>query len=874
MQQNLTGGGLAAPRPIPEPRPTPDRSIQPMEFSIRRVVERFGTYLPRGGSLPDEVWRQRHRFLVGLTWFHALIIALLGPALGYDWEFSFRAPFRDGTVWHTFGEALAVATCAVLAGCARRRALKASLVGVGLMTSSAVLVHLSGGLIELHFHFFVMIIFMALYESWIAFAVAVFYVAIHHGVVGVLWPEAVYNHARAIAAPWTWAGIHAFFVLCASVGSIIAWRYNEKTYASAARAANDARRVLERIQTLHGINSAVTSTLDLQSVLQVLMEKLDTFLPSTAVLVWLVNRESGTVERATCHNLDEADWKERKLDGTPRLVRLAIESRRPVIVRNIQTDSRAADPAFYRRNGLISYLGIPLVVRDEALGVLVFLTREEHEFAADEIEFFSSIAGHAAIAIHNSQLYEQTRNQARELEQANRELKRREEIQTLFKQLNEDVMRLGIDSLFKKLTEKVREILRVDISDVRVLVDGRWKLIGISGIDPRLLTANRSGTGRGPGGWIQTHRQPLVIPDLNSTTIPMGGTMRRLGLRSFVGVPLFSRAGDVIGVLRGMSYTPRAFSQEEVELLEQLAIGGAVALENARLFEQIQEQAVALEEANRSKDALLRTLEGQKADLSRLNVGLEREIAERTKAEAEIAAKNRDLETLLYVTSHDLREPLRAIENFSRIVNDRYADRLDDRGRDFLRRVIQGAQRLNRLLDDILMLSRSQRIGAPSEKVDGAEIISEALKRLEGKIASTNARIRVMDGFGGLRVDKTWATQAVYNLIANALKFTTNGAPPDIELAPYYFEQSRSVAGIVVRDRGPGVAPEHAERIFQLFQRAVGREIEGTGAGLAIVRQIAQRHGGHAWVQPRAGGGSEFVITFGGDKNVEGEKER
>ena len=69
--------------------------------------------------------------------------------------------------------------------------------------------------------------------------------------------------------------------------------------------------------------------------------------------------------------------------------------------------------------------------------------------------------------------------------------------------------------------------------------------------------------------------------------------------------------------------------------------------------------------------------------------------------------------------------------------------------------------------------------------------------------------------------------------------------------------------GIVVRDRGPGVPPEHAERIFQLFQRAVGREVEGTGAGLAIVRQVAERHGGRAWVRPREGGGAEFILTFG-----------
>jgi signal transduction histidine kinase len=150
-----------------------------------------------------------------------------------------------------------------------------------------------------------------------------------------------------------------------------------------------------------------------------------------------------------------------------------------------------------------------------------------------------------------------------------------------------------------------------------------------------------------------------------------------------------------------------------------------------------------------------------------------------------------------------------------------------------LRRVILGSQRLNRLLDDILVLSRSQRMGAPIEEVDGESIVLESVKRLEGKINATDAQIHVAKDFGGLRVDKVWATQAVYNLIANALKFTRDGERPVVEILPYRSNGPDSqVVGIVVRDRGPGVPSEHAERIFQLFQRAVGREVEGTGAGL------------------------------------------
>jgi PAS domain S-box-containing protein len=207
-----------------EKKGTPSFLISTIRF-IRR-------YLPVGGSLPDDVWCGRHRFLLALTWFHVGIIALIGPLFGYRWELSLAAFFEDGTVLHPIAESLMVAFFAAVAAYGRAsRTFRATAVGFGLMSSSAILVHLSGGYIELHFHFFVMLAFLALYQDWIPYILAIAYVAIHHGVIGVLWPEAVFNHAAAFDAPWTWAGIHAFFVLWASVASVIAWRFNEAAFA-------------------------------------------------------------------------------------------------------------------------------------------------------------------------------------------------------------------------------------------------------------------------------------------------------------------------------------------------------------------------------------------------------------------------------------------------------------------------------------------------------------------------------------------------------------------------------------------------------------------------------------------------------------------
>jgi PAS domain S-box-containing protein len=201
-------------------------------FFLLSTLNSVRHFLPAGGSLPEDVWRNRHRFLLALTWIHVGIIALVGPVFGYRWDISFWALFDDGTVLHTVGESLVVAFFAAVASYDKTsRAFRATAVGFGLMTSSAILVHLSGGYIELHFHFFVMLAFLALYQDWIPYILAIVYVAIHHGVVGVLDPQGVFNHPAAINAPWTWAGIHAFFVLWASVGSVIAWRFNETAFA-------------------------------------------------------------------------------------------------------------------------------------------------------------------------------------------------------------------------------------------------------------------------------------------------------------------------------------------------------------------------------------------------------------------------------------------------------------------------------------------------------------------------------------------------------------------------------------------------------------------------------------------------------------------
>ncbi|HEY3190895.1 MAG TPA: histidine kinase dimerization/phospho-acceptor domain-containing protein, partial [Solirubrobacteraceae bacterium] len=179
-----------------------------------RLLRRARAALPRGNSLPAAEWARRHRFLLALLWLHALAIPLFGVSQGYG-------------ILHCLLEGGVVAAIAAAGTLAPDRKRASALVALGLLTSSALLVHFSHGVIEAHFHFFVVIVLLTLYEDWLPFLLAAGYVALHHGVMGAIDPGSVYNHADAVAHPWKWALIHAGFIAAAGAGALVAWRWNE-----------------------------------------------------------------------------------------------------------------------------------------------------------------------------------------------------------------------------------------------------------------------------------------------------------------------------------------------------------------------------------------------------------------------------------------------------------------------------------------------------------------------------------------------------------------------------------------------------------------------------------------------------------------------
>jgi len=189
----------------------------------------------------------------------------------------------------------------------------------------------------------------------------------------------------------------------------------------AAQAKSEKKRAEQRVAALHDVNSAITSTLDLRTVLDVLLEKIDSLLPySVATTIRLLNGDTGELIPVASRNLGAKERKLEQWEVGRGLDDDVYETRIPVRADNVQIDERVNNAEFFRKHGLVSYLGVPLIAKGDVLGVLSFHTREGHDFLEEEIGFLTTLAGQAAIAIHNSNLYEQTKNQAVELERSNR----------------------------------------------------------------------------------------------------------------------------------------------------------------------------------------------------------------------------------------------------------------------------------------------------------------------------------------------------------------------------------------------------------------------------------------------------------------------
>ncbi|UBV45315.1 GAF domain-containing protein (plasmid) [Deinococcus taeanensis] len=245
------------------------------------------------------------------------------------------------------------------------------------------------------------------------------------------------------------------------------------------------------------------------------------------------------------------------------------------------------------------------------------------------------------------------------------------------------------------------------------------------------------------------------------------------------------------------------------------------------------------------------------------SLGLALEAAESARAlkerTEELERSNAELEKFAYVASHDLQEPLRTISSFSELIQRRYGEGLDERGRTYLTLIARGAERMKVLIDDLLVFSRLNAVREPHSVLPLTEALDEAVNRLHAALEHSGAVV-THDGLPSVAGNLSELTQLFQNLIGNAVKFRREGVPPRIHVRVV---REDDMWHLSVQDNGIGFESQYAERVFQIFQRLHLREqFEGTGMGLAIVRKIVEHHCGRVWAESEPGRGSTFHITL------------
>jgi light-regulated signal transduction histidine kinase (bacteriophytochrome) len=343
--------------------------------------------------------------------------------------------------------------------------------------------------------------------------------------------------------------------------------------------------------------------------------------------------------------------------------------------------------------------------------------------------------------------------------------------------------------------------------------------------------------GQGIVGWVGLHGEILLTNDVTSEPRYVNFYPDVLPTNSELSVPL--RIGEeIVGVLDIQSPRTDAFDDNDVMVMETLADQIAVAIENARLYEKLQQELAERVRIEAIRARAEKRLEHYAAELER---------------------SNRELEQFAYIASHDLQEPLRMVTSYLQLLERRCGDELDEDAKEFIGYAVDGATRMHMLINDLLMYSRVSTRAKSFEPTDCSVPLNQAVANLKVAIEESGATITI-DDLPTVKADATQLVQIFQNLIGNAIKFRKKDTTPHIHVSAKRQEDAWRFS---VRDNGIGIAPEHAERIFLIFQRLHSREeYPGTGIGLAVCKKIVERHGGRIWVESEPVEGSTFHFTI------------
>jgi signal transduction histidine kinase len=477
---------------------------------------------------------------------------------------------------------------------------------------------------------------------------------------------------------------------------------------------------------------------------------------------------------------------------------------------------------YQQRFGTRTILATPLLREGVPIGEIMIRRMQVRPFSDKQIALLKTFADQAVIAIENVRLFQELQARTAEL---GRSVERLEALGEVSHTISST---LDLDTVLASVAAHAVELSGTDGGAIYEYDEGsrEFHVRATHDLEERLvenLRANPIRLGEGAVGRAAALREPVQVPDVpeDAHHARLREAMLRYGFRAFLAIPLLREDG-VIGCLMVRRRAAGAFPQEQVDLLRTFANQSALAIQNAKLFREIEDKSAQLEVANRHKSEFLANM------------------------------------------SHELRTPLNAIIGFSEVLLERMFGELNDKQAEYLQDILSSGRHLLSLINDILDLSKVEagRMELELAPFSLPAALDNALTLVRERAARHGIRLElaVDAALGTVVADERKVKQILLNLLSNAVKFTPEGGRVAVRAEP-----ADGTVEISVSDTGIGIAAEDREAIFEEF-RQVGtdysRKREGTGLGLALTRRFVELHGGRIWVKSEVGEGSTFTFTL------------
>jgi K+-sensing histidine kinase KdpD len=545
----------------------------------------------------------------------------------------------------------------------------------------------------------------------------------------------------------------------------------------------------ERLRRLQLVTDAALAHLELDELLGELLARIREALEADTAAILLHDGERNELVARAAVGLEEAVERSVRIPINRGFAGRVAGERRPIIVEDVDR-AEILNPIL-REKGIKSLLGVPLVVEGQLLGVLHVGTLSPRAFSSEDVELLQFVADRAAIAIAHARLFA-TERQARA---------RLEQLQIV---TDAALSHLELEELLRELLTRIHHILAADTAAILMREEETEELVARAavGLEEEVVLGVRIPIGRGFAGRVAALRQPIVLEHVDHANV-LNPVLRKKGIKSLLGVPLI--VGDnVLGVLHVGTLKPRVFTEDDVELLQLVAARAALAIEKARVHDEL-----------------------VRLDQLKLN--------------------------FVAVASHELRTPATSIYGITATLRER-GDSLSPKDRQELEETLwEQSKRLRRLIEQLLDLSRLDAKAIPIQPQ--TVLLRELLDEVAAAATVGNmAEIRIdVDEELEVVADRLALERILLNLVVNALR---HGRPPVV----LSVLQRDSYLRVRVEDSGDGVPSDLVPRLFERFER--GGPGEGSGLGLAIAQTYARAHGGDLLYDPAATGGARFELIL------------